>query len=381
MRIAVVSNTTWYLSNFRLNLMRTLRDAGHTVVAVAPFDPYAEKIRAAGFAYAPVPISGGGTNPLVELLSVFRLWRLLRRHKIDLVLSYTPKGNVYSALAAIVLRVPFVPNISGLGRAFIKQSVVTRIVRLLYRLTLAHANRVFFQNDDDLRAFVDLGLVSPSHAARLPGSGVDLARFQVAEATQHPADSPVFLLVARLLWDKGVGEYVEAARRVRQVYPQAHFQLLGFLDVDNPSAISREQIDAWVGQGLIDYLGHTDDVRPWLAQADCVVLPSFYREGVPRTLLEAAASGRPVVTTDAPGCRDTLIDGETGFLCRPRDAADLADSLLRFLALTPPQRVRMGLCGRAFVEKHFDERLVLARYLDLVAGIDTCRSAFGASPS
>jgi glycosyltransferase involved in cell wall biosynthesis len=162
-----------------------------------------------------------------------------------------------------------------------------------------------------------------------------------------------------------VGEYVEAARSVRALHPGARFQLLGFLDVDNPSAISRQQMDEWVAEGVVDYLGRTDDVRPFLTQADCVVLPS-YREGVPRTLLEAAAMARPVITTDAPGCRDTVIDGETGFLCRPADAPDLADKLLRFIALTPEERQAMGQRGREFVEQNFDERLVIGRYLDVV---------------
>ncbi len=216
--------------------------------------------------------------------------------------------------------------------------------------------------------FVSSGLVRPEKAERLPGSGVDLSRFAPTPPVARPADALVFLLVARMLWDKGVGEYVEAARSVRMLHPGARFQLLGFLDVDNPSAIPRAQVNAWVAEGVVNYLGPTDDVRPFLTQADCVVLPS-YREGVPRTLLEAAAMARPVITTDAPGCRDTVVDGETGFLCRPADAPDLADKLLRFITLTPEARQTMGQHGREFVEQSFDERLVIGRYLEVVAEI------------
>ncbi len=368
MRIAVVSNTAWYLFNFRLNLMQALQTAGHTVVAAAPVDVYAERIRAAGFVFEDIPISGGGTNPLTEIKSVFALWRMLRRQRIDLVLSYTPKGNLYSALACIALGVPFVPNVSGLGRAFIRKSLVTQVAKTLYRLTFGRARRVFFQNLDDMAVFVNSGLVRPEQAERLPGSGVDLTRFVPTPSAARPAEVPVFLLVARMLWDKGVGEYVEAARSVRALHPGARFQLLGFLDVANPSAIPRTQMEAWVAEGVVEYLGPTDDVRPFLEQADCVVLPS-YREGVPRTLLEAAATARPVITTDVPGCRDTVLDGKTGFLCRPADAPDLADKLLRFIALTPEERQAMGLRGRAFVEQNFDERLVIGRYLAVVGDL------------
>ncbi len=365
MRIAVVSNTTWNLFNFRLNLMQALQAAGHTVVAAAPVDVYAERIRAAGFVFEDIPISGGGTNPLTETKSVFTLWRMLRRQRIDLVLSYTPKGNLYSALACIALSVPFVPNVSGLGRAFIRKSAVTLVVRALYKLTFGRAQRVFFQNHDDMGVFVDGGLVRSGQAERLPGSGVDLSRFSPAPAVLRIAEAPVFLLVARMLWDKGVGEYVEAARSVRALHPGARFQLLGFLDVANPSAIPRTQVQAWVAEGVVEYLGTTDEVRPFLEQADCVVLPS-YREGVPRTLLEAAAMARPIITTDAPGCRDTVVDAITGFLCRPTDAHDLTEKLLRFIALTLPERSTMGLRGRTFVEKNFDEQIVIQRYLTVV---------------
>jgi len=374
MHIAVVSNTCWYLFNFRLNLMLALQAAGHTLVAVAPDDDYAQRIRDAGVCFEAVPISGGGTNPGREFQSVLRLGSVFRRHSVSLVLSYTPKGNLYSALACIALRIPFIPNVSGLGRAFIRKSLVTRVARTLYRMTFGRAHRVFFQNLDDMAVFVSGGLVRSRQAERLPGSGVDLSRFEPAPPVTRMVKSPVFLLVARMLWDKGVGEYIEAARRVRALHPGACFQLLGFLDVDNPSAISRQQMDAWVAEGTVAYLGQTDDVRHFLMQADCVVLPS-YREGVPRTLLEAAAVARPVITTDAPGCRDTVVDGETGFLCRVADAGDLADKLLCFIALTSDARQAMGLRGREFVELNFDERLVIERYLATVVEIEACQLA------
>jgi len=367
MRVAVVANTAWYLVNFRLNLMLALRVAGHEVVAIAPSDDaQASRLRAAGVTFVPVPISGSGTHPLRELQSVLGLRRTFQAQGVQVVLSYTPKGNLYSALAALSLGLPFVPNVSGLGRSFIRKNWVTVVIRLLYRMTLGRAHKVFFQNLDDMAMFLQAGLVSPGRCQRLPGSGVDLSRFAVAHWPAHAPDAPKFLLVARLLWDKGVGEFAAAARQVRLRYPRAQFQLLGFLDVDNPSAVPRGQVHVWESEGLLTYLGSTDDVRPFMAEADCVVLPS-YREGVPRTLLEAAAIGRPVITTDAPGCRDTVVHGQTGLICRVKDANDLAAQMLAWLALPIAERKAMGQRGRERVESEFDERIVLQTYLSVVA--------------
>ena len=373
LRIALVSNTAWSLFNFRLNLIRHLQAAGHTIVAVAPSDSFADKLKSSGVEFEAVPISTSGINPVAELRSVWRLRSVFKRQGVDLVLSYTPKGNLYAALACMALGLPFVPNVSGLGRAFIRRSPVTWTALGLYRLTFRRAHRVFFQNLDDMDMFVGARLVKAAKAERLPGSGVDLVRFTPGLVDRTPVDdAPVFLLVARMLWDKGVGEYVAAARLVRTQFPNARFLLLGGLASDNPSAIPEGQVERWVREGVVSYLGSTEDVKPHLAQADCVVLPS-YREGVPRVLLEAAAMARPLITTDAPGCRDAVKDGETGFICHPRNAQDLANKMRSFMALTGEQRRAMGHRGRAFVEQNFDEQVVLDRYHHVV-------TAFASSP-
>ena len=383
MRIAVFANTSWYLYNFRLNLMQAFIAAGHEVVAVGPPDDYVNKLITAGIRHRAIPLAGASVNPLRELHTVWALHRIFRNDDIDVMLSYTPKGNIYGAMAAAMNGLPTVPNVSGLGRVFIRRSPLTWLVKQLYRFTFARAARVFFQNREDLELFVRIGLVSAGKSERLPGSGVDLARFApVQQAAHNPVLLPqvkegwlagserlVFLLVARLLWDKGVGEYVEAARKVRQKYPAAEFRLLGFLDVQNPSAIPRAQVEAWVEEGVVNYLGSTDDVLPFLHDADCVVLPSYYREGCPRTLLEAAALAKPIITTDAPGCRDTVDDGVTGFLCRLRDADDLANKMLRMIEMGRDDFEAMGQRGREKMKREFDERIVINRYLDVVGEI------------
>jgi glycosyltransferase involved in cell wall biosynthesis len=236
----------------------------------------------------------------------------------------------------------------------------------LYRLALSRSIKVFFQNDDDRQMFVSGGLVGQAVTDRLPGSGIDLDKFAPVPL---PGQSPIrFLLIARMLWDKGVGEFVEAARLLKRRGTNADFCLLGFLDVQNPAAISREQMDAWVKEGVIRYFGVSDDVRTEIAAADCVVLPS-YREGTPRTLLEAAAMGRPIITTDAVGCREVVDDGVNGYLCRIKEAVDLAEKMALMEALSPTERAVMGRRGREKVEREFDEQIVIDKYLAAIREI------------
>jgi glycosyltransferase involved in cell wall biosynthesis len=286
----------------------------------------------------------------------------------NVFLGYTVKPNIYGSIAAHLLDIPVINNIAGLGAVFIKDGWITRLVRGLYWFALSRSKRVFFQNEDDRALFIEGDLLDCEITDRLPGSGIDLNHFSSIEML--PSESSVrFLLIARMLWDKGVGDYVEAAKLLKSRGVSADFCLLGFLDVKNPTAISRDQMDEWVKSGYVTYLGETDDVRPHITAATCVVLPSFYREGVPRTLLEAAAIGRPIITTDAIGCREVVDDGLNGYLCKPRDASDLAEKMERFIALSSEQRAEMGRRGRAKIEREFDEKIVINKYLEVVANV------------
>lgn len=366
-RVMMSINTAWNLVNFRGGLIRALVAAGYEVVCVAPHDRHAGRLVSLGARFVPLAMDNRGTHPGRDAGLFWRFRQLLKRERPVVYLGYTVKPNVYGSLAAHSLGIPVINNVSGLGAVFIQDSWVTRVVKGLYRMAFARSHRVFFQNQDDQALFVGSGLVRPEVTDCLPGSGVDLDRF--AYQVQAGGIRPFrFLLIARMLWDKGVGEYVEAARLLRHRYPDTEFQLVGFLDVQNPAAISREQVDEWVTEGVVKYLGEADDVRPCIAAADCVVLPS-YREGTPRTLLEAAAMGRPIVTTDAVGCREVVDEGINGFLCRVRDAGDLAEKLEQMMALTPEQRADMGRRGRAKVERLFDEKIVINRYLEVIREI------------
>jgi glycosyltransferase involved in cell wall biosynthesis len=366
-KIMIALNTAWNLINFRSGLIKTLVNQGYEVIAVAPFDEYSTQLQALGCRYIPLPIDNRGTHPGRDLVLMTRFFHLLRAERPDVFLGYTVKPNIYGSLAANALRIPVINNVAGLGTVFIKGGWLNQLVRGLYRIALSRSSKVFFQNNEDRQLFVSGGLVSESIADRLPGSGIDLVKFQPASLPAGPYVR--FLLIARMLWDKGVGEFVEAARLLKQRGIDSECCLLGFLDVQNPAAISRKQMDDLVAEGVVRYLGVSDNVRDDIAQADCVVLPSFYREGTPRTLLEAAAMARPIVTTDSVGCRDVVDDGVNGFLCKPKDASDLADKMERIVRMSPAEREVMGSLGRLKIEREFDEQIVINKYLSAIESV------------
>jgi glycosyltransferase involved in cell wall biosynthesis len=361
LKVMLSVNAAWNIANFRSGLIRGLQQAGYEVIAVAPPDEAVHRVESL-CNFLPLHMDKQGTRPDRDLVLCWRFWRLMRRVRPDVYLGYTVKPNVYGSLAAHALGIPVINNIAGLGAVFIQDGWLVRIVRRLYRLALGRSATVFFQNDDDRELFIAHRMVDAAVARRLPGSGIDLQRFAVAPMPQRSGGGMRFLLVARMLWDKGVGEYVEAARLLRTEFPEAEFALLGFVDVENPAAISRRQVDEWVAEGVVSYLGVTEDVRPHIAASDCVVLPS-YREGTPRTLLEAAAMGRPLVTTDAVGCREVVDDGGNGYLCEVRSARSLADAMRRMVHIGAVGRADMGLRGRAKMAAEFDECLVVNAYL------------------
>lgn len=375
MKIVICLNTAWNLANFRGGLIRGLVAAGHEVVAVAPDDKYAASLNVLGCRFVPLQMENGGTNPVQDALLTWRFVRLFARERPDVYLGYTVKPNVYGSLAAHMMRIPVINNIAGLGAVFIKDGWLVRVVRWLYRMALKRSTKVFFQNDDDRQLFINSGLVRAEVTDLLPGSGIDLNRFTPAFTTAvNDVNSKFrFLLIARMLRDKGVGEYVEAARLLRQRWPKADFFLLGFVDVQNPAAISGGEMDEWVAEGVVNYLGVSDDVRDQIATADCVVLPS-YREGTPRTLLEAAAMARAIITTDTVGCREVVDNGVNGYLCKVRDVEDLADKMEQMLMLSPEQRSEMGRRGRAKMEAEFDEQIVIKKYLAAIKEIRVQRS-------
>ncbi|AGB47359.1 glycosyltransferase [Mesorhizobium australicum WSM2073] len=361
-KIVISINTSWNVVNFRKGLIEALRRRGYDVVVVAPRDEYSSLIPGMGCRHVDIEIDNSGTSPVRDLALLWRYWLILRREKPLAFVGFTIKPNVFGSMAANLNGIPVINNVSGLGTVFLQGGLLQGIAKALYRLALARSKVVFFQNDDDRMLFVGARIVRKERTALLPGSGVDLARFSPSPRQRAPSGAIVFLLVARLLWDKGVGEFIEAARLVRRQAPAVRFQLLGFLDVENRTAVSRAEIEQWVDEGLVEYLGATDDVRPFLDAADCVVLPS-YREGTPRSLLEAAAMGKPLIATDVPGCKEVVDHAVNGFLCKVRDASDLSARMIDFVTMDGHSRDAMGNESRKKVERQFSETIVVESYM------------------
>ena len=366
MHIMLTVNAAWNIWNFRRNLVASLLEDGHRITVLAPTDEAEQLLIGAGCEFVHLPMDRRGLNPFRDFALLQRFRRIFSTQRPDLILGFTIKNNLYGAIAARKAGIPFIPNVTGLGTAFLGGRLLQSIAETLYRSAFRSAPFVFFQNEDDQALFLDHGLVKPSQARLLPGSGIDLGQFAPAPYSTTE-DEPVFLMIGRLLRDKGVFEFVRAARMVRRQHPLARFQLLGPIGSVNRTAIGQEEVEAWQEEGLIEYLGTREDVRDAIAAADCVVLPS-YREGAPRTLIEAAAMARPLIATDVAGCRAVVEEGRNGFLCAARDSVSLAHACLRFLALPVKDRRRLGEAARRKMEAEFDQAIVAAAYRDVIDG-------------
>ncbi len=353
-KILFTHNTTRYLLLHYRELMASFVHRGAQVVVCAPFDDTVAGIRQMGIRCVDLKLARQGLNPIAELISMFNLYRVIARERPDVVFNFSIKPVIYGALAARLAGAGNIYSmITGLGHLFMEESTKYKLIRSivspLYRLALRWNTAVFFQNPDDKQLFVDLGLIDGAKGHAINGTGIDLEQFRPV------ADAPVagtFILVSRLLWSKGIEEYVNAARLLKKKYPAAEFQLLGPFD-DNPASIHASDIDKWQQEGVIRYLGVADDVRPYLARASVFVLPTNYREGRPRAILEAMSCGKPVITTDTPGCRQTVNHGENGLLVRTEDVDALAGAMEQFLVNQDAVR-KMGLRSRELAEEHYD---------------------------
>lgn len=365
MKVALFANTDWYLYNFRRTLALALREAGHDVLLVSPPGPYGDRLRELGLRWIPAPMDRRSLNPLRELSLVLWLARLARRERLDLHHGFTIKSAIYGSLAARLAGVPARVNaVAGMGYVFTSEDLRARVlrpvVRTLMRLALGGArSRLILQNPDDVRLFEHAGLVDLRSIRLIPGSGVDCLRF--APEPRARGERLRVLLATRLLWDKGVGDFVEAARRLRADGRAIDLLLAGDPDPGNPAAISEATVQGWNAEGVVRWLGHVDDMPALLRSVDVVALPSF-REGLPKILIEAGACGLPLVTTDVPGCRDVVADGVDGLLVPVRDPAALARAIAR-LDDDPPLCARLGAAARRKALAEHDERIVIERTL------------------
>ena len=366
-RVVISLNTTWNLVNFRSGLIKSLIENGYQVVAVAPADSYVNQLMKLGCKYVDVKIKANSTNALDDIFLLWQYLKILYEYKPDVYLSFTPKPNIYGSIAAQILNIRTVNNIAGRNSLLHQGKIVVKILEKLYWLSLRNSFKVFFQNKEDMIDFQRKKLVREEISDLLPGSGVNTRFF-------HYIDFPIgkrfrFLFVGRMLKEKGVIEFIKAAKIVKEKGYSADFFMIGEFIEGAKNSLSNKQIQKWVDEGYVNYLGMIDNVHAELGLAHCIVLPTYYGEGTPKTLLEAGATGRPILTTDWPGCRDVVDSGINGLLCLPKDPLDLAEKMVDLLSLNNTDLKNMGIRGREKIVKEFDEAIVIKKYLECVSEI------------
>lgn len=371
----ISANTAWYLYNFRSELISMLRSRGYSVVCLCPEDAYASRLHTElGAELVPLRMNSDGLNPIEDLLVFSQMFSAYRRYRPTLVMHFTAKNNIYGTLAAASLGIPSVNDISGLGTAFIHGGVVLRIVRQLYRFSQKLAFRVFCENSDDYHLLVSNGLVPADRLNVLPGAGVDTDRFHPQFRKPRGLRPFRFLYAGRILADKGLYELIQAFKQVQQRDQNCQLWLLGFAGVANRSAIPMDIIEQWCKIPGVVFHGATDRVDHYMADVDCVVLPS-YREGLPKSLLEAMAMEIPVIATDVPGCRAIVKDHETGLLVKPADVQSLADAMHYMRTMAPEARTALGQAGRRLVESTYRVDAVVGAYVDALVAIEQQRDS------
>lgn len=362
-KILFIDNTAHHMYS-QQHLYSAFVKLGYWVILCCPDDNnYFRRLQQEGYQCVNFAIDGKSMSLIKNLALFWYLYRLLKGYMPDIIFSFTIKPNIYSSLAGRFLNIPVVPNITGLGYVFLKSSLIKYIVIRLYKFAFANLNYVVFQNKDDKQVFLDHKILSAkTEIIQVPGSGVNLTKFSYVGYTNM--GNITFLYIGRLLLDKGIKELIDAFRIISKKYPTTKLKFIGNYFLGNPSAISSRQMELWQNELPIEYLGMVDNVADHISASSCVVLPS-YREGMPRAVLEASSMGIPVITTDTVGCRDSVDDLATGFLCKVKDVRDLADKMEKFIEY--PDKVQMGINGRAKMEREFDQQIVIDKYRLIVS--------------
>ena len=366
--IALVGNTSWSMYNFRLGLIRGLQQKGYEVTVIAPKDNFTAKLVAEGIHFHEISISNYGTNPITELKLIRRFYKTYKKINPDMIFHYTIKPNIYGSIAAAFCKIPSIIVTTGLGQMFqFKNFFVRWITLTFYRIATFLAKEVWFLNDNDRDVFVFKRIVRKSKARVLKSEGIDTDWFKPKKDKKFYVDR--FLFAGRLIWDKGVREFVEAAKLVKTKYPNVRFELLGFIDQSNPNSVPYDTINDWQKNRIITYLGETSDIRPYMEKASCLVFPSFYREGVSRVLMEAASMETPIITTDNVGCREIVDHNKNGFLVEVNNVLALSQAIETFIELDNDDKIVMGKLGRKKMITQYDQKNVVDYYLKTVTNI------------
>lgn len=366
-KIALVSNTAWNHWNYRRALIHLLLEKEAQVILLAPDDAFAQYLRAEfpQVLFFPLKhLSRRSLSPISNLRTFLELYGILKNIRPDAILHYTIKPNIFGNVASGMLGIPSIGVVEGLGYTGTAPLLIRWAIFRLYRYASKRAFRLIFQNHNDRAEFIKANAVEPEKTMVITGHGVDTVYFQPAPPPHNPA--PVFIFVGRLLSEKGIREFIAAGHLVKKIWPNACFQVLGSPDAGNPASILPTELEQWIANGSVEYLGQTDDVRPFIRQADVMTLPSYYREGLPCSLLEGMAMGKPVITTDSVGCRDTVEHEKNGYIVPIADVEALRDAMLRFAALSAEQQQAMGVYSREKVLREFCKAVILPQYLEQI---------------
>lgn len=368
--IAFVSNNGWSVYNFRLDVIRSLLQAGHRILVLCPEDAFVDKLRKEGCQYQPLHFDNRSISPLADIRFYLEAKKYYRQYRPHLVFHFVAKPNIYGTMAATAAGIPSIAVVTGLGYAFSQKNILYHVVKQLYRKALKGAREVWFLNNEDAGFFTRNGITDIKKTRVLPGEGIDTEWFSPVPKSDKVDGDFCFLMASRLLKSKGIGVYADACRLLRKKGHQFRSVLIGSVEAHHPDSISMEELARWEKEGLLRYEGFMDDVRPWLSETDCFVFPSTYNEGVPRSLLEAASMELPIVTSDSRGCHDVVKHHENGLLSKPGDPFDLALKMEEMLLMTPSLRMNMGKKGRELVKAQFDISIIIAHYKQAVAGIE-----------
>jgi len=364
-KIAVIENGLFSTYTMRDGLMQRLLKEGYDVTILTHTNSFVSQVEKTGLHV--INIGSGNLNPWKVLKYIFNLYSALKKIQPDVCLTFSIRPAIWGNFITRRLNIPTITNITGVGPLFISKNLAYRIARSIYRPALQKTKKVFFQNFDDMNLFLQKKFVTKEIAERVPGSGVDYQKFSPIANTKTNEENFIFLFIGRLIKDKGIFEFVDAARMMRRKFPNIIFNVIGPFWHQNlkSNTITKSDLQNWIDEGIIDYQGEKKDIRKFIAEADCIVLPS-YREGTSNILLEAASMEKPIITTNTTGCKETVDDEITGFLCKVKDAEDLADKMEKMYLLSEEDRKTMGIKGRQKIIKGFDKQIVINAYLKAI---------------
>ena len=364
-KIAFISNTSWSIFNFRIEIIRYLQSQGHDIYVIAPRDDYSAKLTSEGIHFIPIELDNYSLNPFKDIKYSWHLWRLYRKYNFDRLYHYTIKPNIYGSISAYIAHSnSSILVVSGLGKMFLFQSFLANFFsKILYKVACRSSDQVWFLNVSDRDRFVSEGICPIKKTCILPSEGINTDKFRPAAKKEKSITR--FLFAGRLIKSKGIYIYIKAATILRKRYPNTKFEVLGFIDEENPESIKHEEILYWYNAGVIKYLGSTEDVRPYIQRSDCLIFPSYYQEGLSRILLEAASMCTPIITTDQVGCKEVVEDGITGILCEPQNVDQIISAAEQFIVMGYEARQSMGAKARQLVKNNYDIELVKSFYSDI----------------